>query len=228
MFLLFGLITIILGVSALLFIPDSPMKAEFLTNEEKVTLLEHIKVNQTGITNEYFYSNQMWEGLFDVGCWILYIIALLHLVSAGVTAFYSATLLTAFGYTPKTAALLTIPSGVISFVCALLYGIFVRYLGRRWMVVCFAGVVSTVGAALLYGLTVSENNKSGLLAGLYLINFLPGATLILMQWMACNVAGVSLTVLEKREVRVWRRQANQNIYFLFTYSILSGYMRPPP
>lgn len=191
MYLLLGLLTVIVGFLILFFVPDTPIKARFLNNEEKVALLEHIKVNKTGIGNRRFQPRQVVEGMFDLGCWLLGIIVVLQLISAGVTMFYSVSLFTGFGYSAERSALLNMPSGAINLVCMFLYAIFVRYCGMRWLVVCFAGIISTVGAALLFGLTVYSENRRALLAGIYLINFAPGATMIVFYWMSCNVAGVS-------------------------------------
>lgn len=191
MYLLLGLLTVILGVLILFFVPDTPMKARFLNNEEKVALLEHVKVNQTGIVNRRFHPKQVVEGLLDLGCWLLWIIVVLQLISAGVTMFYSVSLFNGFGYSAERSALLNMPSGAINLVCIFLYAIFVRYWGMRWVVVCFAGIVSTVAAALLFGLTSYGDNRRALLAGVYLINFAPGATMIAVYWLSCNVAGVS-------------------------------------
>lgn len=167
------------------------MKARFLNNEEKVSLLEHVKVNQTGISNRRFHPKQIVEGILDLGCWLLGIMVVLQLISAGVTMFYSVTMLNGFGYSTERSALLNMPSGAINLVCIFLYAILVRYWSMRWVVVCFAGILSTVGAALLFGLTSYGNNRHALLAGLYLINFAPGATMIVVYWLSCNVAGVS-------------------------------------
>lgn len=68
MFLVLGLVDVVLGVIMIVFVPDSPMTAKFLTNDEKVVLLEHIKVNQTGIENKHFHPSQLIEGILDIGC----------------------------------------------------------------------------------------------------------------------------------------------------------------
>lgn len=191
MYLVLGLLTVILGILIFFLIPDNPIKAHFLNNEEKVALLEHVKVNQTGIVNRRFHPKQVGEGLLDVGCWLLYLIVILQLISAGLTMFYSVTMLNGFGYSAERSALLNMPMGAINLVCLFLYAIFVRYVGMRWVVVSFAGIISTVGAALLFGLTAFGDNRRALLAGIYLINFMPGATIIVTYWLSCNVAGVS-------------------------------------
>lgn len=68
MFLALGLTSVLFGVFILFYMPDTPMSAKFLTNDEKVALLEHIKVNQTGIENKHFHPSQLLEGILDIGC----------------------------------------------------------------------------------------------------------------------------------------------------------------
>lgn len=85
MFLILGLLTGALGVFVLLFVPDNPMDARFLTNDEKVALLEHIKVNQTGIENKHFYPGQLVEGLRDLGCWGIFLIIILQASGSGLS-----------------------------------------------------------------------------------------------------------------------------------------------
>lgn len=187
MFLVLGLVTVVLGAFVLVFVPDTPMGARFLDDEEKVALLEHIKVNQTGIENRHFHAGQLLEGVLDVGCWLLFLVMILQNCGSGVVTAYSATILTGFGYTAKQSALLNMPSGAVNISCTLGYAFFVRYQGKRWLVNACAGVVGTLGACLLCFLP--HASKGGLLLGMYLINVMPGATNITFQWLACNVAG---------------------------------------
>lgn len=72
MFLVLGLVNLVLGILVMFFVPDSPMQARFLTNNEKVVLLEHIRINQTGIENPHFHSSQLLEGVLDIGCQYTY------------------------------------------------------------------------------------------------------------------------------------------------------------
>jgi predicted MFS family arabinose efflux permease len=187
MFLVLGLVTIVFGLFVFFFVPDSPMKANFLTSDEKVALLEHIKVNQTGIQNSHFHPHQIFEGLRDFGCWGIFLLVALQSTGSGVVTAYSATILTSFGYSPKQASLLNIPSGAVNIIATVLYGVIVRHYGNRWLVNVGGGAIATTAAALLSFLPNSE--KGGLLAGMYLINFLPGATGISFHWLTCNVAG---------------------------------------
>ncbi|KAH8669005.1 major facilitator superfamily domain-containing protein [Xylariales sp. PMI_506] len=187
MFLVLGLITLALGCFVLLFVPDSPMSAKFLTSNEKVILLEHVKINQTGIENKNFHARQLLEGLIDPGCWFIFLITILNTIGSGVVTAYSALILTSFGYTPKQAALLNMPSGVVNILATLLYTTTVRFFGRRWLVVSAAGAIGAMAAALLSFLP--NSNKPGLLVAIYLINALPGGSIVAFQWLTCNTAG---------------------------------------
>jgi len=77
MFIVIGIVTILLGVSIVLLVPDTPMGASFFTPEEKVILLEHIKSNQTGIENKKFRPSHIKEAILDFQLWAMFAIVLL-------------------------------------------------------------------------------------------------------------------------------------------------------
>ena len=53
MFLVFGLITIVVGVLVILIMPDNPMKSS-LTHDEKIWAIERLRENKTGVENKHF------------------------------------------------------------------------------------------------------------------------------------------------------------------------------
>jgi MFS family permease len=77
MFLVLGLITSLTGVLTFIFLPDAPMKAKWLTDREKVALLKHVSVNQTGVWSSDFNFKQIWEAVRDVQLWFMTIITML-------------------------------------------------------------------------------------------------------------------------------------------------------
>lgn len=83
-FVFVGLSTSVIGVATFFILPDSPMKAEFLTTPEKAALLKHVSVNQTGVQNRHFKMSQVWEILFDIQLWLMTICTIC--VSAFATA----------------------------------------------------------------------------------------------------------------------------------------------
>lgn len=77
MFIVLGLITCLVGVVMVLILPDTPMKAKWLTEGEKRALLKHVSVNQTGIENHRFKWSQLKEVLLDAQIWIMLLITIL-------------------------------------------------------------------------------------------------------------------------------------------------------
>ncbi|EJT98419.1 MFS general substrate transporter [Dacryopinax primogenitus] len=65
-FVLTGLVTALFGVLLLMFMPDSPITARFLTHREKEMAIERIRVNNQGVGNRYFKSYQFREALTDI------------------------------------------------------------------------------------------------------------------------------------------------------------------
>lgn len=77
MFIVLGLVTVVIGFLTLLLLPDTPMKARFLSEPEKVMLLRHVAVNQTGIHNKQFKPRQLLEILLDLQIWLMLLLTIL-------------------------------------------------------------------------------------------------------------------------------------------------------
>ena len=77
MFVVLGIVTVMIGLATTFFLPDTPMNARFLSEGEKIILLEHVSVNQTGIDNKHFQWSQVWEASRDIQIWLLVLITIL-------------------------------------------------------------------------------------------------------------------------------------------------------
>ena len=77
MFVVLGCITVLIGFATILLLPDTPMKARFLSEPEKVILLKHVAVNPTGIQNKKFKPRQILEVLMDLQLWLMTLLTIL-------------------------------------------------------------------------------------------------------------------------------------------------------
>jgi len=138
MFITLGCVTVVIGICTIIFLPDTPMKARWLSDNEKVALLKHVSVNQTGIDNKKFRIEEILEALLDPQLYLLLLAVVLLSVSSGVVTSYSATLIRNLGYTPQHAALMNMPSGAVSIFFTLLVGFGIRHKSHRWawIIVC--------------------------------------------------------------------------------------------
>lgn len=77
MFIVLGLVTVIVGLAVLFLLPDNPMNARWLSESEKVMLLKHVAVNQTGIENRRFKLSQVIEIFMDIQLWLMTVLTIL-------------------------------------------------------------------------------------------------------------------------------------------------------
>jgi MFS family permease len=73
MFIALGIITLFVAVATYLWLPDSPMNAKFLSDHEKVALLNHVSINMTGIVNHKMRPKELLEGFADIQVWLLFL-----------------------------------------------------------------------------------------------------------------------------------------------------------
>lgn len=73
MFVTLGAVTVVIGICTFVFLPDTPMKAGWLSDSEKVALLKHVSVNQTGIESRKFRPKEIVEALCDPQMYLMLI-----------------------------------------------------------------------------------------------------------------------------------------------------------
>ncbi|KAL7924890.1 major facilitator superfamily domain-containing protein [Trichoderma austrokoningii] len=190
MFVVLGCVTVIIGLSTFFLLPDTPMKASWLSSNEKVALLKHVSVNQTGIQSRKFRPKEIVEALLDPQIYLLLLSVVLLSVSSGVVTTYSATLIRNLGYAPKKAALMNMPSGAVSIFFTLLVGFGVRKQSHRWAWIIACIVPAIVGGALMSFLD-TKTHHAGVLAGIYLVNAVVAPLTLFYAWTVANVGGAT-------------------------------------
>ncbi|KAK9466989.1 major facilitator superfamily domain-containing protein [Lipomyces arxii] len=188
LFLFMGCLTAVVGVLTAIFLPDNPMSAPFLTREEKVLAIEHVRQNQTGVENKQFKWSHVRELLFkDEQTWPLFLITVLGMIDNGAVSNFSSIIISTFGFTNERTTIIQMPSGAVSIIATLFATYVVAIVGERALMVAFITIPSIIGAGLLLGL--SDNYKVGKLFGVYLLNFCPAMLPIIYSWGAANTAG---------------------------------------
>lgn len=77
MFIALGCLTVVIGLATLFLVPDTPMRARWLTDAEKVALLKHVSVNRTGIQSRTFQPRQILEALTDPQLYLMVLAVIL-------------------------------------------------------------------------------------------------------------------------------------------------------
>ena len=68
---------ILVGLSVLLWMPDSPVHARFLSREEQVMAVERVRDDQGGTENKRIKVQQVAEALTDVRTWLIVLMTIM-------------------------------------------------------------------------------------------------------------------------------------------------------
>lgn len=135
MFLVAGAITFLWGIALLWIFPDTPDHAKGWTEEERAILLERIKRDNVGGENHKFKPYHALEALKDYQFWFLFVMALLSTSGAAIMTVFSSVVFAGMNFDAYTSLLLSLPTGVLAFICIL---------GSGWLGVTKFGRLNTM------------------------------------------------------------------------------------
>lgn len=126
-FLVCGCLNFLIGIIFLIFVPDTPHNAWWLTREEKVCAVWRTSKNMVGLKTKKFKKDQALEAVLDFKVWCTWIMAAaIGIIIGGVINFMSA-LVESFGYSDIKSTILQLPIGAIAFVVVPLAGLFATF-----------------------------------------------------------------------------------------------------
>lgn len=186
LFIITGIMTIVTGILFYIHIPDTPAKAWFLTEEEKLVQVERIRSNQQGFGNKHFKKHQFIEAMTDVNTWLFFLFAISNNIPNGaLTNFASILLNSDFGFTSKQSLYMNMPTGAVEFIGCIGLAWSVKYFKHRLAISIFAMTVALMASCLL----AFAHNKHVRLAGYYLMFVYPVTTICSLSCFASNAAG---------------------------------------
>ena len=189
-YLFFGLLTILIGLTTYFWAHDSPGEARYLTPEDRLKAVDRLKANQQGIVSHKFNFKQVFEAWTEPKYYLY--MAMVICVNAGASVssvFGSIILQNLVGFSPDQAVLLNMPFGAIQFITILVASYLAYRFKRKSPFVLGIVTIVIVGVALLVALPKTPAHKSGLLVGYYLIAFVYSLNPLLISWMGGNIAG---------------------------------------
>ncbi|KAI5360033.1 putative major facilitator superfamily, MFS transporter superfamily [Septoria linicola] len=175
-------VTIVLVV----FLPNSPVDAKWLTTQEKIHTIEQIRETHSGISNSTFKWAQVKECFTDVKSW-LFIIHMFFNELPNNTSQQLPLIVVGFGFTPAQSALLNIakPLWGSFLICVSAAMLFATDLGVGYTcaisyIPCFVGGLIMV--------TAPWSNKIALVVGTQISTFKP-SYLLGLSWAGTTTIG---------------------------------------
>ncbi|SJL00803.1 related to permease of the major facilitator superfamily [Armillaria ostoyae] len=182
-----GLITLISSVIFWFFFPDSPTTARFLTPDERVKVVQRIKVNQTGVENKTWKRDQFVETLKDPKIWIMVLFAAIGNIVNSLTN-QRQLIVSQFGFSAIQTTLIGCVDGVVE-ILTIWLGITLasfKPIGRG-----YAGalmyIIAILGALLVN--LLPSSNKVGLLFSYWVSIFAIAPFPIFLGWVSGLTSG---------------------------------------
>ena len=187
-YILAGALTFLFGLMCFA-VPDSPVSAWFLKEEERIVATERLRYGQTGVRCTKFKWSQIKESVLDVKVWLVFIMMASAYTVNGAVSGFGPLIVSTFGWSTLESILWQFPLGGICFVFILLTG----WLSSRipniriiLMVLCCLPVIA--GCAMIWKSRWTYH-AVGPVVGYTIIGFFgPAVSLIITIGMA-NVAG---------------------------------------
>ncbi|KAF5714616.1 DAL5-Allantoate ureidosuccinate permease [Fusarium mundagurra] len=120
LFIIWGSITVAWGVILLFLLPGAPMRAKFLTVDEKARVVARVRGNGTGIENKHFKMVQFWEAMLDIKTWLLFLFALTSNSPNGGLSAFQGLIIKGAGFSTLDTTLYQMPSGAVQLVACVL------------------------------------------------------------------------------------------------------------
>ncbi|CZS99609.1 related to PUTATIVE TARTRATE TRANSPORTER [Rhynchosporium agropyri] len=189
-FILEGLLTVVVSLSAYLFIHNYPSTAPFLSSEERQFIHHRLSTSSDATNTEEFSWANVRAALSDYKCW-LYGFGF-HTMSLPLytLSLFLPTIIKQLGYTSAQAQLLTVPPYAVATVLTVIVAILSEKTQKRAPFIIASTSFAIIGYIILLTAPISKPGVSytGTIfaaAGIY------PSTAIVLSWPAANVSGQS-------------------------------------
>ena len=188
LFIIFALVTFAWGVILLIFLPDSPLTARFLTpDQQNYAYLRPQQETHSFKTNKW-KKDQCIEALLDPKTWLIFIFTVCTSIPNGGFTSFSGIIVQGFGFNTFTTLLLGMPSSAFG----LLYVLASTYLAHRFkysrcILMAVLQLIALTGCAMVYALPTYH--KWARLGGMWLFPAYAAAMPLSLSIIASNVAG---------------------------------------
>jgi len=97
-FLIIGALCSVWGLIIIAFLPDSPVTARYLLDEEKRLAVMRLRDNQTGVENKTLKPYQVREELLDWKVWWMFILGVVANIPNGGISNFGTLIIKGFGF----------------------------------------------------------------------------------------------------------------------------------
>ncbi|WRT67570.1 uncharacterized protein IL334_004542 [Kwoniella shivajii] len=167
LFIIVGGFTVLVGVAALIFLPDSPMKAK----------------------DSRWKWEQFWEAFRDPAVWCYWVMQISGFIIVNGLAVFANIIVKGLGFTVRQTQLLNLAQGGFSLIIFFGTAWVARWTNQTLLVLVGTMSIALAGTVVLLTVPVSAKTAPGLLLAFYFANFVIGAGSLLYSVVTRNIAG---------------------------------------
>ncbi|CAL5867860.1 uncharacterized protein PFLUO_LOCUS2081 [Penicillium psychrofluorescens] len=188
LYIILGALAILNGIIVILFLPDSPVSARFLSEQEKIAALERVRLDQAGTHNKHIKKYQVFETFKDIRTWLMFVIIMCLGIPNGGNSAFSNIITVSFGWTSRQSLLLDMPRAAIGGVAVVAVGWLSDRIHDRMTLALLFTLPTLIGMIIMT--TMQYSGQKGVLQFAQLFQNLsaPGFPLC-YAWNASNVGG---------------------------------------
>ncbi|GJE93056.1 MFS general substrate transporter [Phanerochaete sordida] len=188
-FLFIGLLTVVLSPLVWLILPDSPVKARFLSHEEKVIAVERLRANNMGTETKVWKWDQVWDLALDIKTYLWFALLFLCALPSGGISNFGPLIIKGFGFNQFETLLFNIPFSALQVILTILAAIASTKMKLKWPVAFFLCLPPIAGSSALLVLGRGPELRNKLLGCYYVLSFFSTIQPMLYTWSSQNTAG---------------------------------------
>ncbi|EAT76195.2 hypothetical protein SNOG_16370 [Parastagonospora nodorum SN15] len=188
-FLFCGLLTVVTSVFVYIYMPDSPMEAKFLNDQDKLIAVERLRMNQMGVASRVWKWDHVFEAFLDVKTWLwFFMLTAVSIPSGGITTF-GPLIIQGFGFGKFETILFNMPFGAVQ-IFATCGGAWLatRYKMKSVILIGLC-IPPIIGIIILMVVGRKPSDRGVLLFGYYMTSFYPGISPLIYSWSGQNTGG---------------------------------------
>ncbi|OTA55815.1 MFS general substrate transporter [Hypoxylon sp. EC38] len=224
-FMFFGVITVAFSFVMLTFMPDSPIEAKFLSDEDKLIAVERLRMNQMGVISREWRNDHLKEALLDPKSWFWFALLFSISIPSGGISTFGPLIVETFGFDQFQTILFNIPFGFVQLVATVGGAFIAQRLKMKGPVIAGLCLPPIAGCVMLMVLPRDAASKAPLLVGYYLISVYPGITPLIYSWASQNTAGDTKRKCTNAVLFVGQSIGNVIGPLLYTQKEAPGYSR---
>ncbi|KAJ5095247.1 hypothetical protein N7532_007538 [Penicillium argentinense] len=128
MFIVFGALTVLIGISPWWILPETPVRCTWLNERERIISVQCLRDNRTGVKKNHHKKEQVLEALTNYRVWMLLFAVFCHNLTNSLQTNFG-IIIEGFGYNTYQLVLLQIPVGAIMAVSMIIINFF---LSSNW------------------------------------------------------------------------------------------------